>query len=59
MEIDGKQYKQIVITKADTDPNARVVTAGDKKEVIAVVADGEVIEKKGYEVKLVSERSCC
>lgn len=53
MEIDGKQYEHIVITKADTDPDARLVTADDKKEVIAVISDDEVIEKKGYEVKLV------
>lgn len=53
MEIDGKQYEQIVITKANVDPEARLVTADDRKEVLAIISDDEIIEKDGYEVKLV------
>lgn len=53
IKIAGKQYEQIVITKADTDPEARLVTADDKKEVLAIISDDEVIEKDGYEVKMV------
>ncbi len=53
LEIDGKQYEQIIITKNETDPEARLVTADEEKEVLAVISDDEVIEKDGYEVKLV------
>lgn len=53
MEINGNQYEQIVISKADDDPEARLVTADDKKEVLAIISDDEIIAKDGYEVKLV------
>ncbi len=53
MKIAGKQYEQIVITKADIDPEARLVTADDKKEALAIISDDEMIEKDGYEVKMV------
>ena len=53
IKIAEKQYEQIVITKADTDPEARLVTADDKKEVLAIIYEDEMIEKDGYEVKMV------
>ncbi|MTI61982.1 MAG: hypothetical protein FH762_18725 [Firmicutes bacterium] len=57
IEIDGKHYEQIIITKADVDPAARLVTADDKKEVLAIISDDEIVEKDGYEVKLVPAES--
>ncbi len=52
MNIGNKQYKEIIVTEAVADPNARLVTA-DEKEVLAVISDNEVITKKGFQVKLV------
>ncbi|QTL96522.1 hypothetical protein GM661_00340 [Iocasia frigidifontis] len=54
IEIDGKHYEQIIITKAKADPEARLVTADDRKEVLAIISDNEIVEKDGYEVKLVA-----
>lgn len=39
MQIDGKEYDQIIITGSDG-------------EVVAVISDTEVIEKSGYKVAL-------
>ena len=52
MIIDGKEYTQIVVT---TDKTAgELVTADDRKEVIAIISDdARIVVKKGYEVKAI------
>lgn len=54
MEIAGKKYEQIVVTR---NQPGRLVTADEGKEVIAIISDEEVvIVKNGYKVKLVAEK---
>ena len=54
--ITGRAEKldTIVITRKGTT-NAQLVTAEDNQEVIAVISNGKVVVKEGYEVKIGGE----
>ncbi|MEA5017053.1 MAG: hypothetical protein VB099_21100 [Candidatus Limiplasma sp.] len=50
MELNGERLDSIVITSKS---DGRIVTAEDGQEVIAIISDGEIIVKHGFDVKVV------